>query len=106
MFNNRQEKNILKLMNALADQTRLGVVLFLRGGERCVCEIFEHLNLPQNLVSHHLRVLRQAGLIQNRRDGWWVWYSLNDKKFKELDCCFRRLGAPKKKKIKHKHKNK
>ena len=62
---------------ALADQTRLTLALTLRdGGELCVCDLAWILERPQNLVSHHLRALRTAGLARFRRDGKMVMYEL------------------------------
>ena len=65
---------VLKLMS---EPNRLKIFALLAGGERCVCEIEESVKLPQNLVSHHLGVLRDAGYIRARREGRWVYYSVN-----------------------------
>jgi DNA-binding transcriptional ArsR family regulator len=62
---------------ALADSTRLTLAIVLNdGGELCVCDLAWISERPQNLVSHHLRVLRQAGLARSRREGKMVMYSL------------------------------
>ena len=62
---------------ALGDGTRLSLAVVLRdGGELCVCDLAWVLELPQNLVSHHLRVLREIGLARSRRDGKMVMYRL------------------------------
>jgi ArsR family transcriptional regulator, lead/cadmium/zinc/bismuth-responsive transcriptional repressor len=62
---------------ALADPTRLTLAIALAdGGELCVCDLAWISERPQNLVSHHLRALRQAGLARSRRDGKMVIYSL------------------------------
>ncbi len=64
---------------ALADPTRLALVASLRdGGELCVCDLAWISGRPQNLVSHHLRALKQEGLAISRRDGKIVFYSLTD----------------------------
>ena len=65
-----------QLLKALADPIRLDVVQALSGGERCVCELTEQLGLAQSRLSFHLRVLREAGLIEAREQGRWVYYSL------------------------------
>ena len=67
---------ILKL---LAEKNRLKIIFILKNGEHCACEIIRYLGLPQNLVSHHLNRLRMADLIQGRKEGSWVHYSLTDK---------------------------
>jgi ArsR family transcriptional regulator len=69
---------VLPLFQALADENRLRIVDVLQGGERCVCELQSSLDLGQSLLSHHLRVLREAGLVRSRRDGRWVHYALSD----------------------------
>jgi ArsR family transcriptional regulator len=61
---------------ALGDETRLRVLEHLSGGEHSVADLMERLQLGQSLVSHHLRALRQAGLVRARRDGRWVYYSI------------------------------
>lgn len=62
---------------ALADPTRLALAAELRaGGELCVCDLAWVLERPQNLVSHHVRTLRAAGLARSRRDGKMVMYEL------------------------------
>ncbi len=63
---------------ALGDPTRLSIVAVLSGGTRCVCEIQAAVDVPGNLLSHHLKVLRDAGLIASERRGRWIDYSLNE----------------------------
>ena len=60
---------------ALGDETRLRLLELLAAGEFTVTELMESLGLGQSLVSHHLRTLRQAGLVSVRRDGRWIYYS-------------------------------
>lgn len=67
-------------LKALADHHRLQIISLLADGERCVCEIYQALELPQNLVSHHLKVLKEAGLVESRRDGTWMRYRLSQKR--------------------------
>jgi ArsR family transcriptional regulator len=73
-----------KIFNALSDPIRLDILDFLREGEKCVCEITPHLNLVQPLVSRHLRILKNAGLIKRRKKSTWSFYSLTDKRIVEL----------------------
>src|SRR5689334_17521905 len=61
---------------ALGDETRLLLLELLSPGEQCVADLMDHTGLGQSLVSHHLRTLRDAGLVTARRDGRWVYYSL------------------------------
>jgi ArsR family transcriptional regulator len=68
---------VLPLLKIMSEPNRLKIYSFLAAGERCVCDIEAFVKLPQNLVSHHLGVLRDGGFIRARRDGRWVHYSIN-----------------------------
>ncbi|KON33258.1 MAG: hypothetical protein AC479_05185 [miscellaneous Crenarchaeota group-6 archaeon AD8-1] len=69
-----------KIFNALSDPIRLEILDFLREGEKCVCEITPYLNLQQPLISRHLKVLKDIGLIKRRKKSTWHFYSLTDKR--------------------------
>ena len=73
-----------KIFNALADPIRLDIIDFLRDGEKCVCEITPHLNLVQPLVSRHLKILKNAGLVKRRKKSTWHYYSLTDKRIIDI----------------------
>jgi ArsR family transcriptional regulator len=92
-----QKDNLLQLLKTLSDDTRLDIILLLATGEKCVCEIFEKLKLPQNLVSHHVGILRQNNLIINRKDGKWVYYSLNRNEIKKLQSVLEEIATKKEK---------
>ena len=64
------------LFKALADPTRLRILGLLAGGEICVCNIHECLDIPQPTASRHLAYLRRKGLVRTRKDGLWVHYAL------------------------------
>ena len=73
-------EEVLAVLQALADPNRLRILDLLMQGDSCNCELNERLGLPPNLLSHHLRVLRQAGLVRCRRDavdGRWIYYAVN-----------------------------
>jgi ArsR family transcriptional regulator len=73
-------KEIIKnaqLLRAIADENRLQILQMLQLGEKCVCEIWKHLGLSQNLISHHLKVLKDFNLISSRKEGLWVFYKIN-----------------------------
>ena len=70
------------VLKALADPNRLRIFDLLMQGDSCNCELNEQLGMPPNLLSHHLRILRQAGLINSRRDaidGRWIYYTADQK---------------------------
>ena len=66
------------VFHALSDPIRLEILAYLREGEKCVCEIVPHLNLIQPLVSRHLKILKDAGIIRCRKDGTKRIYSVVD----------------------------
>ena len=67
-----------KVFHALSDPIRLEIVSYLRNGEKCVCEIVPYLNLIQPLVSRHLKILKDAGIVRFRKDGTKRMYSIVD----------------------------
>ena len=66
-----------RLFHALSDETRLEVVRLLAGGERCVCELTDALDAAQSRLSFHLKTLKDAGIVSDRREGRWAYYRLN-----------------------------
>ncbi|MHB8232197.1 MAG: ArsR/SmtB family transcription factor [bacterium] len=81
-------KNFFKL---LSDESKFKIISELKTGEKCVCIIYKELGLDQTLVSHHLSVLKKAGLIKGRKSGRWVYYSINKETFKEIDNLYDNL---------------
>lgn len=68
-----------RMFHALSDPTRIEIMQILRRGEHCVCELTEHLDCAQSRLSFHLKTLKGAGLVSDRKDGRWVYYQLNPK---------------------------
>jgi ArsR family transcriptional regulator len=66
-----------RAFRALGDPTRLDILTRLVGGEECVCNLTDVLETGQSLLSFHLRTLKEAGLVRDRREGRWVYYSIN-----------------------------
>jgi len=91
---NDLEESCASLLKVLADETRLGVVRQLMAGAKHVSEINAELQVEKTLLSHHLKVLREAGIVEARRDGQAMLYSLSpgvESKRKgagiDLGCC-------------------
>ena len=78
-------KTLSPFFKALGEEMRLKIVELLLPGELCVCEIIEELGLSQPAVSHHMKILKQAGLVRDRREGKWVHYSLDKDAFDYSD---------------------
>ena len=64
------------LFHALSDSTRLSILEMLRDGEQCVCDLQDGLEAAQSRLSFHLKVLREAGLVSDRKEGRWSYYSI------------------------------
>jgi len=71
-------KDLLQVFKALSDETRLRILKLLEHGELCVCDVVAALDIIQPKISFHLGVLREAGLVKDRRVGKWMHYCLND----------------------------
>lgn len=71
-----QDEALLQRFQAVAEETRFEIVRRLSGGERCVCELQDELDAAQSRLSFHLKKLKEAGVVSDRRDGRWVYYSL------------------------------
>jgi ArsR family transcriptional regulator len=86
---------MVDMLKALAEENRLEIVHLLSGGSLCVCEIEDKLKVSQNLVSHHLSVLKKAGLIEDCRCGKNNYYSLNKKALNKMIKLLEKLGGEK-----------
>lgn len=73
-----------ELFHALSDETRIGILEKLRAGEQCVCDLQDDLDAAQSRLSFHLRVLRDAGLVTDRKEGRWSYYSIVPRALKEV----------------------
>lgn len=83
-----------RLFHALSDETRLAILECLRGSERCVCELTGDLDAAQSRLSFHLRVLKEAGLVTDRREGRWMYYTLNTETLAEAAELAHTLATP------------
>lgn len=70
--------DFLNIAKALSDENRVRALMMLRGGELCVCQLIEMLGLAPSTVSKHMSILRQARLVQARKEGRWMYYRLPD----------------------------
>lgn len=66
-----------ELFHALSDEARLEIIQILLDGEHCVCDLQSHLDVAQSRLSYHLKVLKDAGVVTDRREGRWSYYTLN-----------------------------
>jgi DNA-binding transcriptional ArsR family regulator len=89
-----EQEELARMLKVLGDPTRLSIFSILMEGIQCNCEIAERLGLSLSLISHHLRVLREVGLVDAERDAQdarWIYYSVNREKLAGLDAAMRHL---------------
>ena len=84
VLTHRRTERSIELFHALSDETRLEIIELLRRGERCVCDLTDALDAAQSRLSFHLRVLKDAGIVRDRKDGRWVHYQLDGEVFEEI----------------------
>ncbi len=82
------------LFHALSDETRLAVLDMLRGGDQCVCDLQSALDAAQSRLSFHLKVLKDAGLVTDRKEGRWSYYALNTERLAEATALLEDLATP------------
>lgn len=80
-----------RLFHALSDEARLEIVAVLLGGEHCVCDLMTHVGAAQSRLSYHLKVLKDAGLVTDRRVGRWSYYTLRPEAMVEADAWLAQL---------------
>ena len=74
-------KNLVNFFKAMGEDSRVKIIKMLLKEEMCICELIEELGLSQSAVSHHMKILKQADLVNDRRDGKWTFYSINKEGF-------------------------
>jgi ArsR family transcriptional regulator len=85
-------RQLSKVFKSLSDDIKLRILKILqRKDELCVCEIMQALNISQSRASRNLGVLKNAGLVADRRDGLWVFYSINKEKINEYNLPINKL---------------
>lgn len=90
-------ETLILSLKALAEANRLRIFNLLMEGIQCNCELGERLDMPPNLISHHLAILRQAGLVQTTRDpsdSRWVYYSVNREALERLNATLQTFLDP------------
>jgi ArsR family transcriptional regulator len=86
-----EAEQLAVLLKAIADPTRIQLISHINASnhaEACVCDLTAPLALTQPTVSHHLKVLADAGLVKSEKRGTWVWYSMNRERWQQLASLF------------------
>ena len=84
----KKVNRLSSLLKLIGENSRLQILCILKQGEHCVCEINEHIKASQSLISHHLKDLKNGGLIENRKEGLNVFYSLTPEGKRIIDIIF------------------
>jgi len=74
----KTNQTIARVFKAMGDENRLTILTLLHTGERCACRLQEALDISQPTLSHHMRILLDANLVNARKDGKWIYYSLSE----------------------------
>lgn len=80
-------KKIAVTFKAFCDENRLRILELLRGGEKCACKILEEMRITQPTLSHHMKILCDAGVVTARKEGKWMHYAVSGKGLKEAIKC-------------------
>ena len=70
-------KQITVIFKALCDENRVQIFRLLQGGERCACELLDEMQLSQPTLSHHMKILCDSGIVEGRKEGKWMHYSIS-----------------------------
>ncbi len=81
---NRSYAEYVPVFKALSDETRLKIIDMLSCGEMCACDILEDFSISQSTLSYHMKILSDSGLVNARRDGAWMKYTLNEERTNEV----------------------
>ena len=71
-------KEIIKIFKAFDDSNRLRILELLQDSEKCACVLLEDLNIGQSTLSHHMKILCDAGVVDGRKEGKWMYYSISE----------------------------
>ncbi|ABW18658.1 transcriptional regulator, ArsR family [Alkaliphilus oremlandii OhILAs] len=85
----------IEIFKALSDKNRLLILDMISCGELCACDIMDVLNLTQPTISHHMKVLQKCELVDARKEGKWVFYSINMERVDELQGFIKQLTSTK-----------
>ena len=85
-------KTYAKCLKVLSDETRLEIMDLLSEGEMCACALLDQFSITQPTLSYHMKMMKDCGLVDSRKDGIWVKYSVNHEKLDELKDFFQTMA--------------
>lgn len=83
-FMNSDTKRIAEIFKALSDENRVEILIMLSKGEKCACKLLEELEVSQPTLSHHMKILCDSKLVNARKEGRWMHYSLSQEGINEI----------------------
>lgn len=91
------ESEIAKVCKALGDENRVKIMKMLTVGEMCACKLLEAFNITQPTLSHHMKILTDCNLVSMRKDGKWIYYSINCERFSQFKTVIAEITCSNKK---------
>ncbi len=88
------EKKMVAIFKALGDENRIRILRLLHNGEKCACHLLEELNIGQSTLSHHMKILCDAGIVTGRKEGKWMHYSICAEGVCDLGTALQELLTP------------
>ena len=87
-------REMVVICKALSDENRIRILEMLRSGEKCACKLLEELNITQPTLSHHMKILCDSGLVNGRKEGKWMHYSIHSEGVGKAERMMQSLLAP------------
>ncbi|MBQ8296459.1 MAG: winged helix-turn-helix transcriptional regulator [Ruminococcus sp.] len=88
-------KRTAAIFKAFCDENRIRILQLLTGGEKCACKLLEEMNITQPTLSHHMKILCDSGIVEGRKEGKWMHYSISPEGVKNAEKCFEILTTVK-----------
>lgn len=89
-----KEREVVRIFKALSDENRIRILKRLRSGEKCGCELLEELQITQPTLSHHMKILCDCAVVKSRREGKWMYYTIDCDGIKHVRMLMQSLLLP------------
>lgn len=90
-----ENKKIAAMFKAFGDENRIQILQLLKNGEKCACHLLEEMNITQPTLSHHMKILCDAGIVIGRKEGKWMHYSISGEGLSEIESYLAQLSSEK-----------
>ena len=87
------ERKTALIFKAFCDENRIRILKMLTSGEKCACKMLDELNVTQPTLSHHMKILCDSGIVDGRKDGKWMHYSISSEGAKAAENCLKELTS-------------